>query len=212
MSSSALPIQAASIWPRSIPASASASSKASTIRSSGPWSQRSPNVVQPMPMIATLSLIPLAMGLAFDGRALRRRRLPEIGSEAALVIMRFDPQAHPHRIADGESLGVGVGEFHHHPGAIFKLHEPEPERRIGGEVETVRGDRDDARGKVGESDVLQRLRPNRIRTDGDAAFGELDVSRLVASADEADHVASVAFERGGLRLLFKFRAHAPIAI
>ena len=45
-----------------MPASCSASWNASDTRCSVPQSQRSPNFEQPMPMIATLSLIPVAIG------------------------------------------------------------------------------------------------------------------------------------------------------
>ena len=61
ISSKQVPSQAASMRPFSMPASAMASWKASTINSSAPASQRSPKRVQPIPMIATLSLIPLAI-------------------------------------------------------------------------------------------------------------------------------------------------------
>src|SRR5512136_2572418 len=44
-----------------MPASSRASLKASTIRDSGLRSQSSPNLVHPMPTMATLSLIPSAM-------------------------------------------------------------------------------------------------------------------------------------------------------
>jgi hypothetical protein len=53
--------QAASIWFFSIFASFSASSKASTISCSALASQRSPNRQQPIPITATLSLIPVAI-------------------------------------------------------------------------------------------------------------------------------------------------------
>ncbi|KAK6032458.1 class II glutamine amidotransferase [Ostertagia ostertagi] len=55
------PYQAALICLRSMPASASASSNASESSSGVPMSQRSPKREQPMPMMATLSLIPVAM-------------------------------------------------------------------------------------------------------------------------------------------------------
>ncbi|MEZ5597665.1 MAG: hypothetical protein R3E84_14965 [Pseudomonadales bacterium] len=47
-----------------VPASAIASENASTISSSAPQSQRSPNREQPMPRIATLSLIPAAISVS----------------------------------------------------------------------------------------------------------------------------------------------------
>jgi len=60
-SSMQVPTQAAWMSFFSIPASARHSVKASTISSSPPMSQRSPKRVQPIPMIATLSLIPDAI-------------------------------------------------------------------------------------------------------------------------------------------------------
>src|SRR6476659_6312033 len=60
-SSIAVENQAALIWLASTPASAMHSLYASSIRSSAPESQRSPNLEQPMPRIATLSLIPRAI-------------------------------------------------------------------------------------------------------------------------------------------------------
>ncbi len=64
-SSIAVANQAASIWLRSMPASATHSSNASTIRSSASLSQRSPNLEHPMPRIATLSLIPCGIVTSF---------------------------------------------------------------------------------------------------------------------------------------------------
>ena len=105
---------------------------------------------------------------------------------------------------------VGVGELHHHPGAIVELREAEPEWRVGGEVEAVGGDGDDPRGLVGEPHILHRLRAVRVWPHRNPTFGELDVAAGVASADEAKRVASITFEHRRLRLLLELRAHAPI--
>src|ERR1700744_6296871 len=103
---------AASIWFFSMPASAIASSKASTMRSSASRSQRSPNFEQPMPRTATLSLMPLAMSASL-AEAARRRGLPEISDEAALRIAVFDAKHHVHAAADFELFRIDVGEIHH---------------------------------------------------------------------------------------------------
>src|SRR4051794_12492017 len=119
-SSSALPSHAASICLRSIPASATASVKASTIKSSEPMSQRSPNAVQPIPAMTTRSRIPVAISALHD-RPLGGRRLPEIAPEPAPAIDRLDAEAHPHLVADGEAAVGCVAELHQHPRAIGKL-------------------------------------------------------------------------------------------
>src|SRR5262252_539891 len=66
-SSIAVENQAALICLASIPESAMHSLYASSISSSAPESQRSPNLEQPIPRIATLSLIPRAMLVSFVG-------------------------------------------------------------------------------------------------------------------------------------------------
>src|ERR1700735_3254122 len=175
ISSSALPIQAAWMSERAILASARASSKASTIRSSGPLSQCSPKVVQPMPTMATLSLIPRAILWASKDRALRWRRLPKISAETPALVVGLHAQAHPHPVADGKATGVRVGEFHHDPCAIVELGKPEPERRIGREIEPVRRDRNNTRRIVRQTHILHRLRSGRVGAHGYAALRELDI-------------------------------------
>jgi hypothetical protein len=64
--SSALPSQAAPICLRSMFASAMASENASSINCSLPTSQRSPNREQPMPRMATLSLMPVAIDASVE--------------------------------------------------------------------------------------------------------------------------------------------------
>src|SRR5690349_9515718 len=115
-SSVLIPIQAAPISLVSIPASACASRNASTIRSSAPESQRSPNSVHPMPMMATRSRIPLAMSRAL----LPRRRLPEVPAIPTLVVEVLDAKHHPQRHTDFELLAVGI--FHHEPRAHVELN------------------------------------------------------------------------------------------
>jgi hypothetical protein len=64
-SSKQVPSQAAWISFLSIPASWMHSWNASTISSSGPSFHRSPNRVHPIPIIATLSFIPLAIAAPY---------------------------------------------------------------------------------------------------------------------------------------------------
>src|SRR3546814_4127426 len=79
--------------------------------------QRSPKRAQPMPRIATLSLIPLAISIALRGR----NRFPEIFDEPAALVMRLDAEHHSHRRADVDARGIGIGEFDHHPPAAVEL-------------------------------------------------------------------------------------------
>src|ERR1700690_3885282 len=116
-SSIAVASQAAWIWFFSMPASLIASSKASTIRSSASLSQRSPNFEQPMPRIATLSLIPLAI-LSLLRAGGSGCRFPEIFGEAALLIMLLDAEHHAHRHADLDAAHVDIGEVDHHTAAF----------------------------------------------------------------------------------------------
>ncbi len=62
---SSLAVESHAAWMAffSMPASVMHSSNASTIRSSASASHRSPNLEQPIPMMATLSLIPSPMSL-----------------------------------------------------------------------------------------------------------------------------------------------------
>src|SRR3546814_17825844 len=72
--------------------------------------QRSPKRAQPMPRIATLSLIPLAISMALRGR----NRFPEIFDEPAALVMRLDAEHHSHRRADVDARGIGIDAFDHH--------------------------------------------------------------------------------------------------
>src|SRR5690606_37710773 len=142
-SSMAEPNQAAWIWFFSIPASARASTKASTMRSSALRSQRSPKREQPIPRIATLSLIPEAMSrpLMADRRQIDRHSLPEIAAKITACVIVLDPEDHPHGHADVQVFhGVNIGEVAEQPAASVKLHKTVVGRRIGGEGETVSGE------------------------------------------------------------------------
>src|SRR3546814_15017238 len=83
---------------------------------------------QPMPRIATLSLIPLAISIALRGR----NRFPEIFDEPAALVMRLDAEHHSHRRADVDARGIGIGEFDHHPPAAVDLDHAVIIGRIGG--------------------------------------------------------------------------------
>src|SRR5438105_8018446 len=112
-----------------MPASASASLKASSIRSSGPASQRSPKRVQPMPMMATLSRMPVAKSnLLSEGSGgprsgAYRRRLPEIAPEAARCVDVLDAIHHAQRQPHAELVAVGVGELDRKSTRLNSSHE-----------------------------------------------------------------------------------------
>src|SRR3546814_6242354 len=97
--------------------------------------QRSPKRAQPMPRIATLSLIPLAISIALRGR----NRFPEIFDEPAALVMRLDAEHHSHRRADVVARGIGIGEFDHHPPAAVELDHAVIIGRIGGVSEAIGG-------------------------------------------------------------------------
>src|SRR5262249_29874616 len=82
-----VPSQYASTCSGSMPADWYASLAASTSRSSAPLSQCSPKGVQPMPTIATRSLMPLlsTAGSSLGGMRRLAGRMPPAASEAAAV-------------------------------------------------------------------------------------------------------------------------------
>jgi len=213
MSSSALPTQAASIRARSIPASASASRNASTINPSAPTSQRSPNRVQPMPTMATLSANSRGHQASLQHGPHQRGRFPEVGAKAEPAVLCFDAQPHPHPVADAKAFGGAIDHFHQHAGAVIELDKAEVERRIRTEVEPVGCDRNDRRFKIGQPHVLHlfdlRQRPD---STGKALLGNCTLPVLSRPADETDHIAPHPFENSRLRLLLEFGAHAPIKL
>src|SRR6476619_7181536 len=97
---------------RSIPASARHSANASTIRSSGPLCQRSPKREQPMPTIATLSLMPRAMS------GPHRCGLPEIAPEASHQVEILDAEHEANGCADRELAGRRVRELREDVAAV----------------------------------------------------------------------------------------------
>src|SRR5271168_4451002 len=153
------PSQAAPICDTSMPASASPSSKASTIRLSPSASHRSPKRAQPMPRIATLSLMPLAMVLILllfgrQGRygrgAVVRHGLPEIFLVAADFVESRDAEHHPHGRADDHVIGLNVRIFDRHPSALVELDGAIVDRRIGRVAEAVGGVGENPRPEVGQ--------------------------------------------------------------
>src|SRR5580692_3795845 len=104
-----VPSQKASMSWMDIPADEAAEVAASVRRSSMPWSQSSPNLVHPMPMMATWSRMPLLPMAGPFARAHQRARLPEVIVHA---LRRVHPaEGHLHPIADRELRSVGIGEL-----------------------------------------------------------------------------------------------------
>src|SRR5437016_3849540 len=208
--SSADPYHAAPIRLFSIPASCNASRNASLSRCSVPQSHRSPNLEQPMPMMATLSLMPVAMCI-LDARSPERRRLPEIAVVVTQRIYFFDSIHHPQRRTDVEIRWIDVHHFHQHPCAVLKLHQANKQRRRGIKHQPVRCEGGDLRGLVshrhgrqggGRTTVHARRHPRKLHRP---AFTAL-------STDEPDHLVTRAVQLGERRLGVRLRSHTPIEL
>src|SRR6516165_4462612 len=113
----AVPTQKASTSSLVTPADPNASLDAATSSSSAPWSHRSPKRVQPMPTMATRSLMPcdamrspVSNGSAPDGPDLPEVVVDPVGRRQPAE-GRLD--AHP----DRHPVGVGVGELDGQPPA-----------------------------------------------------------------------------------------------
>src|SRR5947207_14969968 len=90
-----------------MPADRYASVAASTRRSSGPLSQCSPKGVQPMPTIATRSLIPLlAMTISFSSAPWAR--LPKVIVHS--LRRKEAPEGHLQVVPDRHLRGIDVGQ------------------------------------------------------------------------------------------------------
>src|SRR5262249_41197662 len=150
-SSMAVASQAAWISPAPTPASAIASSKASSIRSSASQSQRSPKREQPMPRMTTLSRMPVAIKSSSARRG--RRCLPEIACEAANAIQVLDPEHHAHGHADLDLPRIDIGEVHHQTAALAELDHAEMLGRIRAVGEHVGGKGHDFGRLLGEGMV-----------------------------------------------------------
>src|SRR3954470_23827979 len=113
----AVPSQYASTSSLVMPAPANASLDASSARSSTPVSQCSLNGVQPIPTMATRSLIPwlamsglrLLVGLGGGRRGAHGPTLPEVVVDA--VAGEQPAERHLHPVADGDVGGVDIGEL-----------------------------------------------------------------------------------------------------
>src|SRR4030042_18189 len=117
ISSMCTPSQAACRSFFSRPASSSASLKASTMRSPALMSQRSPNLVQPMPRIQTLSLIPVAISLHLLDRW---NRFPEVVGDISLGIVKLQTEAEVERVADRDIIDRAIGEVHNRSSAAIE--------------------------------------------------------------------------------------------
>src|SRR5882757_3467519 len=120
------PAHAASICPRSMPASVSASSNASARSPSVPTSQRSPKREQPIPMIATLSLMPVAIS---HPHSIGWRRFPEVAVETPRLVALFDSKTHAQTRTNLECLGLHIHELHQEARTQIELCKAQIERR-----------------------------------------------------------------------------------
>src|SRR3972149_11002707 len=208
-SSIAVASQAAWIWFFSMPASLIASPEASTIRSSASWSQRSPNFEQPMPRIATLSRMPLAMSCLLRGTG--RCRLPEITRESALRVVVLDAEHHAHRQADTDVCHVHVGEVHQEPPAGIELHHAEDGRRIGRIGELVGGVGVDLAAHIGERMVGLGVESVAVGIDADIRLRKLQRAAFAAApADQTQYHVAFAIQRRQRRLFVELGAHAAL--
>src|SRR5579863_10249281 len=120
------PAHAASICPRSMPASFSASSNASARSPSVPTSHRSPKREQPIPMIATLSLIPVAIR---HPHSIGWRCFPEVAVKASRLVALFDAKTHAQASTHFERLGLHIHELHQQARTQIELRKADIERR-----------------------------------------------------------------------------------
>src|SRR5207248_11448810 len=93
------------------------------MRSSAPLSKRSPNWVQPMPTMATRSLMPLLAIAAPQYRS----GLPEVVVDA--VGGEQTAERHLHSSADRQVVDLGVGELDGHTTATVEVDDGEHDRR-----------------------------------------------------------------------------------
>src|SRR4030042_899865 len=156
--------------------------KASIIRSSGLLFQSSPNCVQPMPMMATLSFIPsatlppsrliLIVLLFFLCSCLiyqasspmnrattswlcsRRHRFPEVAVNAPHVIDVLSPEGHFHGQINFQRFGFAIGKVECEPPAAVELHYAVHLRRAGAERQAVAGIAEELALLIGEAVVF----------------------------------------------------------
>src|SRR5581483_5868418 len=192
-----VPSQYASTWSGSTPAERYASPAASTSRSSGPLSQCSPNGVQPMPTIATRSLIPL---LAMASPSTPRTGLPKVVVDA----LRGEeaPERHLEVVPDRDLLRVDVGQLAREPPPALVVDERRDDGRLERVREVVERVRRHAARRVGEALVAHLV--DRAALDAHALRREVARPALrAARADEGELPAFVPAHRrrgGTLRI------------
>src|SRR5580698_8682397 len=205
--SNADPNQAAPICFLSMPASCNASWKASASRCSVPQFQRSPNFEQPMPTIATLSLIPVAM----DSPRLDRSGLPEIPVEMPPAVLFLDSKYHPQCRSHVEFRRIDIHHFHQYPRTVVELHQPDIKRRRRVEHQPVGGKSGDFCRLVRKRVRRQRFR--RAAVHAGHEMGKLNRAAIAASsADKAHDLVLRAVQLRQRRLRISLGAHAPIEI
>src|SRR5512136_922650 len=169
----------------SMPASSRASLKASTIRDSGLLSQSSPNLVHPMPTMATLSLIPSAMLPPFSSVRIchgnahtpgrdeflhslltsDRCRFPEVSMYAASLVVVLAAEAQLYGHAHLQRLQLAVVQIEEPPAAAFEVDEAVDGRRTQAEGQQVTRVGEQRSPPVGEAVGVHLL---------DGAAGRLD--------------------------------------
>src|SRR5512136_2391207 len=170
-----------------------ASVNASTMRSSGLLSQSSPNLVQPMPMMATLSLMPSAIlppslfvasyNSQYDTLQQSRRYrldLPEV-AHYAVGLVRIPPaEGHLHRHIYLQRLRFGIGDVQEEPSSTLPVDDPVHLRRADAESQAVGGVADQAGLLVGEAILVHLIDRSAVRVDADALPGVLGRTALPA--------------------------------
>src|SRR4030042_1610568 len=96
------------------------------IKSGTPFFQRSPKLVQPIPIMATLSfIVPISSSSLSHWLA-----LPSVGSDVSLPLQ--PPEGHLHRLTDLQVLDVAkVRHFKLQPRAVLEVNNRPALRRVG---------------------------------------------------------------------------------
>src|SRR2546425_749297 len=104
-------------------------------RSSDPLSQCSPNFVQPMPTIATRSLMPLLAMPSLPRASAARPCLPEVVDDS--VGREHPAERHLDLIADGNLLGLAVGHLAEEPAPAVEVEHHADGRGVHREREAI---------------------------------------------------------------------------